>query len=77
MRKTTSSLSDDLRAAIDRSPLSRYRICKEVGLDQACMTRFMARRVGLQTKNSDAIGRLLGLRIVQGDSSSEREDNNG
>ena len=72
MNDSRLRLSDDLRRAIDKSSMSRYRICKQVGLSESCMSRFMAGKVGLATKNWDAIGQLLGLRIVR-DETAKKE----
>ncbi len=72
MDDSKPTLSDDLRRAIEQSSLSRYRISKETGIDQACLSRFKAGKVGLTTKNWDAIGRLLGLRIVR-DEETDKE----
>lgn len=62
------SLSDQLRRAIDRAPMSRYRICKEVGLDASTMSRLMNRNGGLSFEMLDRIGELLDLRLMAGKS---------
>ena len=41
-RKATKPMSQQLREVIDASGMSRYRICKEIGLDEGTMSRFMA-----------------------------------
>jgi len=66
MRAKRIKLSDQIRRAVDASGLSRYRICKEVGLDQAVFSRFMADKSGLSVRNLDAIADLLGLNIMAG-----------
>ena len=60
-------LSDQLRQAINNSGLSRYKICKEIGLDQASMSRFMGGEKGIKTANWDAIAELLNLSLVEND----------
>ena len=57
-------LTDQLRAAIDASGLSRYAICKAIGLDQATMSKFMAGKQGLALDTVDRLGELLGLKLV-------------
>jgi predicted XRE-type DNA-binding protein len=62
--KTLKPISQQLREAIDASGMSRYRICKEIGLPQSTMSRFMAGECGLQLSTIDRLGELLRLRIV-------------
>ena len=57
-------LSDQIRQAVDASDLSRYRIAKEIGLDHAVFSRFMADKSGLSVKNLDALAGVLGLDVV-------------
>jgi hypothetical protein len=59
-----TSISQQLRQFINSSALSRYRICKEIGLGESTMSHFMAGRCGLQLSTIDRLGELLGLRIV-------------
>ena len=58
-----TSFSDQIRRAVDRSGLSRYRICKEIDLDQALMSRFMSGQGGLSLKSLDRLAKLLGLTV--------------
>lgn len=62
--KRRTKLSDQIRQAIDASGVSRYRICKQIGLDQALLSRFMQGRSGLSVQNLDALADVLRLRIV-------------
>ena len=57
-------LSDKVRRAVDECGMSRYAICKTIGLEQATMSRFMAAKCGLSMKMLDALADLLGLDIV-------------
>ena len=41
--------------------MSRYRICKEIGIDQGLMSRFMSGQGGLSIKSLDRLAKLLGL----------------
>jgi ribosome-binding protein aMBF1 (putative translation factor) len=59
-----SKLTDQLRAAIDASGMSRYRVAKEIGLDQSTLSRFMSRKAGLALATVDKLGALLGLQLV-------------
>jgi len=62
--KRRTKLSDQVRQAIDASGVSRYRICMEIRLDQAVMSRFMDGRSGLSVQNLDALADVLGLDLV-------------
>jgi plasmid maintenance system antidote protein VapI len=66
-------LSDQLRAAIDASDMSRYAIAKAIDLDQSVLSRFMAGKSGLATDTVDRLGELLGLRIVIGETPTKRK----
>lgn len=54
--------SDQIRQAVDASDLSRYAICKALGIDQAVMSRFMA-GAGMELANIDRLADLLGLKV--------------
>jgi transcriptional regulator with XRE-family HTH domain len=56
--------SDQIRAAVDASGLSRYRICHEIELNQGAMSRFMSGKGGLSMDTLDRLAELLGLEIV-------------
>ena len=57
-------LTDQLREAIDASGLSRYAVCKAIGVDQSTISRFMAGKAGLALDTVDKLGELLGLKLV-------------
>lgn len=70
-RKTNKPISQQLREAIDASGMSRYRICKELGLPESTMSHFMAGDCGLALTTVDRLGKLLGLKIVAEDQAAK------
>lgn len=60
-----TKLSDQIRSAVDASGMSRYRICKELGIAQSTFSRFMSGG-WLGVENMDALADLLGLNITTG-----------
>jgi transcriptional regulator with XRE-family HTH domain len=54
--------SDQIRQAVDASGMTRYAICKALGIDQATMSRFMAGS-GMELSNLDRLADLLGLTV--------------
>lgn len=67
-------LSDQIRQAIDDSGLSRYAICKQIGLAEATMSRFMNRQGGLSIEILDRIGELLELELVSKNNPAKDKD---
>jgi transcriptional regulator with XRE-family HTH domain len=57
-------LSEQVRRAVEASGLSRYRICKAIGIAQSGMSRFMAGKGGLSLEYLDSLADLLKLAIV-------------
>jgi transcriptional regulator with XRE-family HTH domain len=68
MAKKRVKLSDQVRQAVEASNLSRYAICKALGLAQATMSRFMNRQGGLSMDYLDALADLLDLNVTTGES---------
>jgi hypothetical protein len=58
--------SAQIRAAIARAKVSRYRICADIGLNQATMSRFMNGNGNLSLETVDRLAELLKLRVVVG-----------
>jgi len=63
-RNAPRTISEQLREAINASGMSRYRICKEIGLPESTMSHFMAGKCGLALTTVDRLGELLRLTIV-------------
>lgn len=63
MSKRSLKLIDQIRGAVAGAGVSRYRICKATGIDEAAMSRFMAGKVGLSMEALDALAACLGLHI--------------
>jgi transcriptional regulator with XRE-family HTH domain len=59
----TGTFSDQIRAAVGASGLSRYRICKEIGIAEATMSRFMNGKGGLSMASLDRLAELLALGV--------------
>ena len=59
-----ATLSEQLRRLIEESDLSRYRICKEIGLTESAMSRFMSGERGLSMDVLDRVFALLKLRVI-------------
>jgi len=65
--------SDELRRAVDASGLSRYRICKELGIAESTLSRFMSGERGLTMKCLDRLAALLDLHVVAGKRPNKKE----
>ena len=63
---TIVRFSDQIRAAVDASGLSRYRIAKEIAIGEATMSRFMTGKGGLSMASLDRLAELLKLNITIG-----------
>jgi transcriptional regulator with XRE-family HTH domain len=61
---SSESFSDQLRRAIDESGMSRYAICKAIGVHQSTMSKFMSGKGGMSIQALDRLGDLLGLRLT-------------
>ncbi len=66
-------LSDQLRRIIEDTPMTRYRIGKLTGIDQAVLSKFVRGERGLSTDSWDRLGELLKLRLVAEDRPEKRK----
>lgn len=64
-RKYKNGFTDEIRAAVDASGLSRYRIALTIGIDHSTMSRFMSGGM-LGRENLDALAKLLDLHVSRG-----------
>lgn len=67
-----AKLSEEFRRAIDASSKSRYRLCKEAGISQGTMSRFMGGR-GAYSDVLDKLAPVLGLELVSNEDQRKRE----
>ena len=64
-RKTKrSTISDQLRRAIEESGLTRYEIWKRSGVDQGALSRFMNDKQSLTLDMVDKLADVLDLELV-------------
>ena len=56
--------SDQIRDAVIASGMSRYAICKAIGLNQGAMSRFMSGKGGLSLDTLDRLAEVLRLAVV-------------
>jgi transcriptional regulator with XRE-family HTH domain len=59
-----TKMSDCVRAEIERSKFSRYRIAKETGIGESTLSRFMASETGLSMDALDALFQFFELEVV-------------
>ena len=58
-------LTDQLRQAINASGLTRYRIAKDIGVDESALGKFCNGKRGVSNDVLDRLGEYLNLQIVQ------------
>ena len=59
-----TSVSGQLRRAIELAPVSRYRISKDLEISEATLSRFMSGERGLTLNVVDVLADYLGLELV-------------
>jgi plasmid maintenance system antidote protein VapI len=64
MGKNKQTLTDVLRATIQRSGLTYYRLAKATGIDEASMGRFARGEAHIRTDKADKLAAYLGLHLV-------------
>lgn len=69
--------SDEIRAAVENSGMSRYAICREIELNQGAMSRFMSGQGGISLDTIDRLAELLGLRVAVRRPRKQRGGNDG
>lgn len=67
MGKRKQTFTDQIRRAVDDCGLSRYAICKRIGLDKAVMSRFMNGKGFLAERTLNNLAALIGLAVVAGE----------
>lgn len=63
-KRRSTTLSDQVKRAIDDSGESRYAIAKATGIDESALAKFYNGQRGITTDTLDRLGAYLGLRIV-------------
>ena len=63
--KPKPTMTDVLKAAIEESGLTRYRIAKDTGIDEAALMRFMRGETSLRLDKADVLAEYLGLELVK------------
>jgi hypothetical protein len=66
MVKNRLTFSDELRFAVDACGRSRYRLCKELGIAESTLSRFMSGERGLTLRCLDRFAALLDLHLAAG-----------
>jgi len=57
-------ISDALRRAIQASPKSVYQICKETGISQIVVSRFLSGERDIRLATADRLAKALGIEVV-------------
>ena len=62
--KSKPTMTEALRAAIDASSVSRYRIARATGILEPALCRFMQGKTSLRLDRADRLAAYLGLHLV-------------
>jgi transcriptional regulator with XRE-family HTH domain len=63
MSKLKLTMTEVLKAAIEESGLTRYRIAKDTGIDEAALMRFMRGEQSIRLDKADVLADYLGLEL--------------
>lgn len=58
------AISEALRAAIQASPKSVYQICKEAGISQIVVSRFLSGERDIRLATADRLAKALGIALA-------------
>jgi transcriptional regulator with XRE-family HTH domain len=64
MSKSKPTITEVLRAAIERSGLTRYRIAKETGIPESNLRRFARGEMSVRLDKADRLAAYLGLQLT-------------
>jgi plasmid maintenance system antidote protein VapI len=67
------TFSDELRRAVARCGLTRYRISRDLGVAESTLSRFMSGERGLTLKCLDRLAALLDLHLAAGKRPKKKE----
>jgi transcriptional regulator with XRE-family HTH domain len=59
-----ASIANELRRAIKRSGMTRYRVAQLSGISEAVLSRFVNGQTDLTMENADKLCAALGLRVA-------------
>jgi transcriptional regulator with XRE-family HTH domain len=62
--KPKSTMTEVLKAAIEKSGLTRYRIAKDTGIVEPSLCLFMQGETSIRLDKADVLAAYLGLRLV-------------
>jgi transcriptional regulator with XRE-family HTH domain len=62
--KPKPTMTDVLKAAIEQCGVTRYRIAKDTGIDEAALMRFVRGEMSVRLDKADKLAAYLGLRLV-------------
>jgi transcriptional regulator with XRE-family HTH domain len=64
MSKSKPTITEVLRAVIEKSGLTRYRIAKETGIPESNLRRFVQGEMSVRLDNADRLAAYFGLRLT-------------